>query len=577
MLPKFGPGPYLWAAVLLFITLFVGLGTPTFWDPDEAHYAETSREMIETGDWIAPHYNQQPFFDKPALFHWLQGASMRLFGPSEFSARLPSAIGGLALVAVTWWLGVQLLGPQTGILAALLLAANPGLFALARYAILDTIFTALLFGGIALVAVAALRDRPKLQYGGYVLIGLATFVKGPIALILCSVAFLFVIAVSSEARRRFLSLNLVAGAAIALALPLPWFLAMFFRFGDAFVRGYALNENLLLFATPLYANQPPWWFYLGILASGLLPWTPLLAGRLIDLLRGAAQRSDTMDTVDVLLWGWTLAVVGFFSVSSFKLDHYVFPAAPALCLIGARSWTEVSRDPSSRRNAGAWLGLRLIGPTLIVIGLAGAVVGAARLNLPAVALVIPLTLVVCGGLAVWRYRSRPEGLPRFPTAPLAALIVTFAGLIFVAMPAIERGKVVPEVAAWVAGHAGPGDQIATFRLNRWNPAYRYYIDRHTAMLETDDELRQLVRSEAPFYCVMMKPAYDELVSSGITLDIVYRREGMRVTSGRALWRRNPDRTEFLVTTKPGRSAMAAASERNGQRDEKLVVGAGRLP
>jgi hypothetical protein len=87
VLPKFGPGPYLWAAVLLFITLFACLGAPTLWDPDEAHYAETSREMIETGDWLVPHYNQQPFFDKPALFHWIQGASMRLLGPSELSAR----------------------------------------------------------------------------------------------------------------------------------------------------------------------------------------------------------------------------------------------------------------------------------------------------------------------------------------------------------------------------------------------------------------------------------------------------------------------------------------------------------
>jgi hypothetical protein len=116
------------------------------------------------------------------------------------------------------------------------------------------------------------------------------------------------------------------------------------------------------------------------------------------------------------------------------------------------------------------------------------------------------------------------------------------------------------VAAWVAARAGPGDQIATFRLNRWNPAYRYYIDRHTSMLETDAELRELLASASPFYCVMMKPAYDELVRSGITLDIVYRREGLRVTSGRALWRRNPDRTEFLVTARPGTSSGPPASE-----------------
>src|SRR5262245_58421490 len=63
-------------AVILFIVLFWQLGVPTFWDPDEAHYAETSRELIVSGDWFAPYYNERPFFDKPILFHWFQGASM---------------------------------------------------------------------------------------------------------------------------------------------------------------------------------------------------------------------------------------------------------------------------------------------------------------------------------------------------------------------------------------------------------------------------------------------------------------------------------------------------------------------
>ena len=57
--------------VLVFVVLFWRLGDATFWDPDEAHYAETSREMIATGDWWAPYYNEQPFFDKPVLFHQL--------------------------------------------------------------------------------------------------------------------------------------------------------------------------------------------------------------------------------------------------------------------------------------------------------------------------------------------------------------------------------------------------------------------------------------------------------------------------------------------------------------------------
>jgi hypothetical protein len=128
------------------------------------------------------------------------------------------------------------------------------------------------------------------------------------------------------------------------------------------------------------------------------------------------------------------------------------------------------------------------------------------------------------------------------------------------MPAIEREKVVPDVAAWVRARATPDDRVATMMLNRWNPAYRYYVERHTEMLETDQELRELLSSGVPFYCVLMKRDFDDLATRGLQLDVVYRREGLRVTSGRALWRRNPDRAEFLVATRPGTSSPVAASQ-----------------
>ena len=96
-------------AALLFVVLFWRLGTPTFWDPDEAHYAETSREMIATGDWWAPYFNEQPFFDKPVLFHQLQAAAMRSVSDPELGARAVPALAALGLVAVTYWFAAVLI------------------------------------------------------------------------------------------------------------------------------------------------------------------------------------------------------------------------------------------------------------------------------------------------------------------------------------------------------------------------------------------------------------------------------------------------------------------------------------
>src|SRR5260370_21673690 len=121
----------LLAAALIVVVLFWRLGTPSFWDPDGAHYAETSREMITTSDWSAPFYNEQPFFDKPVLFHQLQGTAMRLVGDPELGARLVPPLAALGLIAITVWFGTVTISPDVGVVSGLMLAACPGAFSLA--------------------------------------------------------------------------------------------------------------------------------------------------------------------------------------------------------------------------------------------------------------------------------------------------------------------------------------------------------------------------------------------------------------------------------------------------------------
>src|SRR6185295_4761957 len=231
------------AVILVFVALFWRLGTPTFWDPDEAHYAETSREMVATGDWWAPFYNEEPFFDKPVLFHQLQGASMLLFDDAELAARFAPALAGLGLVLITAWFGRTMVSADVGIVAGMMLTACPGLFALARYAILDMVFTMFTFGGAAFLAVAALRDRPRLQWLAYVFLALGVLTKGPIALVLCGLTFIIAIAVSADLRRRLLRLHWFVGLLLILALSAPPFVYLYLRFGQAYVDGYVLDEN----------------------------------------------------------------------------------------------------------------------------------------------------------------------------------------------------------------------------------------------------------------------------------------------------------------------------------------------
>jgi 4-amino-4-deoxy-L-arabinose transferase-like glycosyltransferase len=535
-------------AALLFVVLFWQLGTASFWDPDEAHYAEASREMVRTGDWLAPYYNEQPFFDKPILFYWFQAAGMAVTGQTELGARLASAIAAVALVAITAWLGATLISFEVGFVAALLLAASPPVFALARYAILDMIFTTILFGGVSLVAVAAMKDRPRLQWPGYVLIALSVLTKGPLALVLCGLTFGLAILVSADLRRRLLALRFILGFVLVIALAAPWFIYMWMRFRDAFMAGYLLDENVKLFASNRFGSSFDPLFYFRVLAAGMLPWTGLIIGRLYDDVR-AASRERALDATSILLWCWTAAIVGFFTASRFKLDHYVFPAAPALCVMCARAWADLRSRATGSRHAGARLGLQTIGPILVLAGTGGGYFMIARLDLPNLAIIAPMVMLVAGIIVTARVSFGQTRLPEVPWVTLTAMAATYAAVIIWVLPALEQRKVVPDVARWVASHAAPGDRVGTYRLNRWSNVFRFYVDRHSPHMDGVEEARAFFNDPTPAYAVMTSQFFDELIAQGLPLEIVYEREGMRVTSGRALWRRRETPTRFVVVSR----------------------------
>src|SRR5688572_26429052 len=80
------------------IPYFLNLGVSSIWDANEAFYAQTPREMMEAGDYITPSFNFQLRMNKPVLSYWNVAASYQLFGISEWSERLPIAIGAVAII-----------------------------------------------------------------------------------------------------------------------------------------------------------------------------------------------------------------------------------------------------------------------------------------------------------------------------------------------------------------------------------------------------------------------------------------------------------------------------------------------
>src|SRR6187431_548973 len=181
-------------AVLLataVLPYFVNLGVSSIWDANEAFYAQTPREMMEAGDYVTPSFNFQLRMNKPVLSYWNVAASYHLFGISEWSERLPIAVGAIVIIAAAFGLGRLLGGTFAGLLAALVLATSPRMMLLARRIIIDvhiTMWMALVLLFFALAEVRPTRQRWFLCLM-YVAAGFGVLTKGPVAVFLPAVVF----------------------------------------------------------------------------------------------------------------------------------------------------------------------------------------------------------------------------------------------------------------------------------------------------------------------------------------------------------------------------------------------------
>jgi 4-amino-4-deoxy-L-arabinose transferase-like glycosyltransferase len=520
--------------LLCWIVIFWRLGYLPLLDPDEAHYAEITREMMSAQEYVVPLLDGEPHIDKPVLFHWIQAGSFRVLGQTEFAARLPSALSAMALFLMTSWCGVRLFGRETGERGALFLATIPATFALASVGIFDMLFTVCLFGSLATLSVSAVESRPRLQYLAFLLIAGAVLTKGPVALVLLWITALLCL-LHPKTRSATLQLRWSQGIGIVLVIAAPWFLTMWYRFGTRFVDQYVLYNNLSLFGRPLYRTNRYPFFYGRVFLTGFLPWSPILLARIVDIVRSRTAIRD-LHFGEFVMYAWVVTVIGFFSLSWFKLDTYIFPAAPAMCLLAAHAWQQAKEDGSNR----SWVrGSLLVISIALALGGVGLWIFLFRLNLPipSYAVILPVSLIVGGtALSVQLVRSgwRP---PAFGLALIAPLICAYGTVVAAGFPVIDQTRPTPEIARWLT-HAEPGSKepLALYRLERWKSSLRFYSGRPVFTIETAEDLRNFLNAHPAASVVLTEREVYDLAITGVPLVATYRRSAVLGTEGRGLRR-----------------------------------------
>jgi 4-amino-4-deoxy-L-arabinose transferase-like glycosyltransferase len=478
--------------VLLAGLSFVGgLGRGAIADSDEAFYAESAREMVESGDWLTPAFNYEPRFQKPVLYYWLAAGTYAVAGPNAFSARLWSALSGVGLVLVVAACARRWFDEIIALLAGAITATTFGYFALARMALPDLPLAFFITLTIWAVFVARLErarhpDRWLLLAGAAAALGFLT--KGPLAVL---VPGLVVVPILLVERRSFnIRLrDVVMAGALFVALSSPWYIAMWVRHGAEYLQGFFVGDNYERFATARFNDPRPWWFYLPVLAGGLLPWTPLTILWVRPVAQFLTRRRDA-GTLEVRLILWAALPLLFFTLSIGKQPRYILPVLPPIAILLAASIVErtsewQSRDGMRTRprpNRAIVAGCAVGGLVLVV--LAGTLYRARLLFLNvsdrttiAVASVAFVVGAVVVGLSLTRaWRAAPAALA-------AATAIAFAVVPYGVLSS-PSDATVHQMAALVRNARTGGEAIGTYKVFVRNLVF-YTGVKHTDLIHEE--------------------------------------------------------------------------------------------
>ena len=165
----------------------------------------------------------------------------------------------------------------------------------------------------------------------------------------------------------------------------------------------------------------------------------ILVGRLCDLAF-RRRAAPVWSTEEKLLWLWAAIVIGFFSVARFKLDHYIFPAAPALCLIAARAWQDAALGDRGRAPL-TRAAVCMLGAGLVVAGTFTSVyLFELDLELPDLAIVLPMVLALGGVALLTAVAKAGWRVPATPLVPAVTLLALFAIVVTIGFPTLEHTK-----------------------------------------------------------------------------------------------------------------------------------------
>ena len=504
--------PIHFLLILLFcgVQFFLSLGDLGFVGPDEPRYAQVAKEMLVSGDYVTPQYFGEPWLEKPSLYYWLTATAYFLFGISEFSARLASALAATLGVLCVYLLGSRRSQPREGLIASLILATSMLYFSLARAGSMDMLFcSALTVSWTSLFFIIFGKNRlwtdsstNQTHWGllalFYIFLGVAVLAKGPLGLIL-PVGSLVILLGFTGKLYLLSKLKPFTGLLIVVVVALPWYWLCYQANGWVFIEEFLLQHNLERFFTDRYQHAQPMWFFLVVVLVGFYPWSFQMFPAVWRLFRVRNSWKSSSVGENLYLWLWFLIPMIFFSLSHSKLPGYLLPAAPAIALIIAREielW--LNRKPSDVRRI--WLKDVFFYQAFTVF-LVGLVLPfeVDKLNLPVHSFILQTTSLLVGTglialLLYWRNHRRCLVACYVLALSLSVFFVTQQ-----AFPRVDATQSSRQLAMFLQQQGLVNQRVFVFGISR-NVAYglSYYLNTKVEIIYSEGEMFYSPGTEAFF-------------------------------------------------------------------------------